>query len=82
MSSLCIAPSHHSFDSRMRGTGKQLCLEAMQSGHMNGFFKLIQHLSTQAEPAFCGVASLCVVFNAMEIDPRHASCRLGASLVQ
>ncbi|NJR43793.1 MAG: hypothetical protein HC767_15190 [Akkermansiaceae bacterium] len=43
----------------------------MQAGHMNGFFKLIQHLSTQGEPAFCGIASLCVVLNAMEIDPRH-----------
>lgn len=49
--------------------GKQLFLEAIQSGTMEGFFKLISYLQTQSEPAYCGLASLAVVLNALAIDP-------------
>ena len=38
---------------------------------MNGFFKLIQQFTTQAEPAFCGITSLVQVMNALEVDPRR-----------
>ncbi|WOL05194.1 glutathione gamma-glutamylcysteinyltransferase 1 [Canna indica] len=38
---------------------------------MEGFFKLISHFQTQSEPAYCGLASLSMVLNALAIDPRR-----------
>ncbi|KAG5514617.1 hypothetical protein RHGRI_035872 [Rhododendron griersonianum] len=49
--------------------GKQLFLESIQSGTMEGFFKLISYFQTQSEPAYCGLASLAMVLNALSIDP-------------
>ncbi|KAM0827486.1 hypothetical protein ACQ4PT_068194 [Festuca glaucescens] len=49
--------------------GKRLFSEAMQGGTMEGFFNLISYFQTQSEPAFCGLASLSVVLNALAIDP-------------
>ncbi|KAI8471447.1 MAG: Phytochelatin synthase-domain-containing protein [Monoraphidium minutum] len=51
--------------------GRQVFQEALQAGTMTGFFKLIEQLSTQDEPAFCGLASLAMVLNALAIDPRR-----------
>lgn len=36
---------------------------------MVGFFKLISYFQTQSEPAYCGLASLAMVLNALAIDP-------------
>lgn len=49
--------------------GKRLFSEAFQSGTMEGFFKLISYFQTQSEPAYCGLASLSMVLNALAIDP-------------
>lgn len=49
--------------------GKQLFSEALQSGTMEGFFKLISYFQTQSEPAYCGLASLSMVLNALAVDP-------------
>ncbi|XP_008789410.2 glutathione gamma-glutamylcysteinyltransferase 1-like isoform X1 [Phoenix dactylifera] len=49
--------------------GKRLFSEAFQSGTMEGFFKLISYFQTQSEPAYCGLASLSAVLNALAIDP-------------
>ncbi|KAA8550729.1 hypothetical protein F0562_002413 [Nyssa sinensis] len=49
--------------------GKQLFLEAVQSGTMEGFFKLISYFQTQSEPAYCGLASLAMILNALAVDP-------------
>ncbi|MQM19970.1 hypothetical protein Taro_052983 [Colocasia esculenta] len=49
--------------------GKQLFCEALQQGTMEGFFTLISHFQTQCEPAYCGLASLAMVLNALAIDP-------------
>ncbi|XP_042516534.1 glutathione gamma-glutamylcysteinyltransferase 1-like [Macadamia integrifolia] len=49
--------------------GKQLFVEALQGGHMEGFYKLISYFQTQSEPAYCGLASLSMVLNALAIDP-------------
>ncbi|KAL3531209.1 hypothetical protein ACH5RR_010531 [Cinchona calisaya] len=49
--------------------GKQLFVEAIQNGTMEGFFKLISYFQTQSEPAYCGLASLSMVLNALAIDP-------------
>lgn len=49
--------------------GKQLFLDAAQNGTMEAFFKLISYFQTQSEPAYCGLASLSMVLNALSIDP-------------
>ncbi|KAK9284843.1 hypothetical protein L1049_024023 [Liquidambar formosana] len=36
---------------------------------MEGFFKLISYYQTQSEPAYCGLASISMVLNALAIDP-------------
>eukprot|EP00878_Enallax_costatus_P016815 GHUV01017648.1.p1 GENE.GHUV01017648.1~~GHUV01017648.1.p1 ORF type:complete len:331 (+),score=67.21 GHUV01017648.1:896-1888(+) len=51
--------------------GRLLFAEALQQGTMNGFFKLIEQYSTQDEPAFCGLASIAMVLNALSIDPKR-----------
>ncbi|XP_022758466.1 glutathione gamma-glutamylcysteinyltransferase 1-like isoform X2 [Durio zibethinus] len=49
--------------------GKQLFIEAIQNGTMEGFYRLISYFQTQSEPAYCGLASLAMVLNALAIDP-------------
>ncbi|KAJ7972621.1 Phytochelatin Synthase, Glutathione gamma-glutamylcysteinyltransferase [Quillaja saponaria] len=49
--------------------GKKLFIEAIQNGTMEGFYRLISYFQTQSEPAYCGLASLAVVLNALGIDP-------------
>ncbi|KDO60419.1 hypothetical protein CISIN_1g011156mg [Citrus sinensis] len=49
--------------------GKQLFTEALGEGTMEGFFKLISYYQTQSEPAYCGLATLAVILNALAIDP-------------
>jgi glutathione gamma-glutamylcysteinyltransferase len=49
--------------------GRQLFREALADGTLEGFFPLIEQFHTQADPAFCGLASLVVALNALGIDP-------------
>ncbi|KAL4588035.1 hypothetical protein LXL04_000913 [Taraxacum kok-saghyz] len=49
--------------------GKLLFIEAIQGGTMEGFYKLISYFQTQSEPAYCGLATLAMVLNALSIDP-------------
>ncbi|KAB2620379.1 Glutathione gamma-glutamylcysteinyltransferase 1 [Pyrus ussuriensis x Pyrus communis] len=49
--------------------GKELLIEAIQSGTMENFCRLISYSQTQSEPAYCGLASLSMVQNALAIDP-------------
>ncbi|KAK9281329.1 hypothetical protein L1049_004228 [Liquidambar formosana] len=49
--------------------GKKLFTEALERGNMEGFFKLISYYQTQSEPAYCGLASISMVLNALAIDP-------------
>ncbi|TYJ28049.1 hypothetical protein E1A91_A07G231200v1 [Gossypium mustelinum] len=49
--------------------GKQLFTEALAGGTAEGFFKLISYYQTQSEPAYCGLATLAMVLNALAIDP-------------
>ena len=44
-------------------------MEALRDGTLEGYFKLISHFQTQSEPAYCGLASLSMVLNALAIDP-------------
>ncbi|XVF72042.1 hypothetical protein PTKIN_Ptkin12aG0089600 [Pterospermum kingtungense] len=49
--------------------GKKLFREALAGGTAEGFFKLISYYQTQSEPAYCGLATLSMVLNALAIDP-------------
>jgi len=49
--------------------GRRRFMEAMRSGHMEMYFPLSEQFVTQSEPAFCGLGSLTMVMNAMQIDP-------------
>lgn len=51
--------------------GKKIFQEALLSGHMECYFKLAAQFRTQDEPAFCGLSSLVMVLNALEIDPEQ-----------
>lgn len=48
---------------------QKLFLEAIQKGTMENFYRLISYFQTQSEPAYCGLASLSMVLNALSIDP-------------
>ena len=48
---------------------QKLFSEALGDGTMEGFFKLISYYQTQSEPAYCGLATLSMVLNALSIDP-------------
>ena len=39
------------------------------AGHMDCYFRLASQFRTQDEPAYCGLSTLIMVLNAMEIDP-------------
>ena len=49
--------------------GKELFKEALTSGHMDCYFKLAAQFRTQDEPAYCGLSTLVMILNALEIDP-------------
>ncbi len=49
--------------------GKRRFAEALASGDAEAFFPLAEQFITQDEPAFCGIASLCMVLNALRVDP-------------
>ncbi|KAL5792710.1 hypothetical protein ACOSP7_001304 [Xanthoceras sorbifolium] len=51
--------------------GKQLFIEALEAGTMEGFFRLISYYQTQSEPGFCGHGTLNVLLNALEVDPER-----------
>ncbi|KAL6064980.1 glutathione gamma-glutamylcysteinyltransferase [Balamuthia mandrillaris] len=51
--------------------GKALFREALSSGQMEGFFGLAAQFHTQNEPAYCGLATLAMILNALEIDPQR-----------
>lgn len=52
--------------------GKLWFVEALQEGTADGFFPLAEQFSTQAEPAFCGLTTLSVALNALEVDPKRS----------
>ncbi|KAK7284137.1 hypothetical protein RJT34_18877 [Clitoria ternatea] len=49
--------------------GKKIFSESLAEGTMEGFFNLVSYYQTQSEPAYCGLATLSVVLNALAIDP-------------
>lgn len=49
--------------------GRDLFREALCLGGLECYFPLAAQFSTQAEPAFCGLGTLAMVLNALNIDP-------------
>jgi glutathione gamma-glutamylcysteinyltransferase len=49
--------------------GRALFKEALSAGTLESYFALAEQHHTQADPAFCGLASLVVALNALAIDP-------------
>jgi glutathione gamma-glutamylcysteinyltransferase len=49
--------------------GRALFREALEQGHLEAFFPLIEQFHTQSDPAFCGLGSLVMVLNALGVDP-------------
>lgn len=49
------------------------CFEsALESGGLEGFFDLIAQFHTQNEPAYCGLATLTMALNSLQVDPGRA----------
>lgn len=51
--------------------GLRLFEEALAASTMGSYFRLAEQFHTQAEPAFCGLASLVMVLNALAVDPQR-----------
>ncbi len=49
--------------------GKALFRAAQSAGCAEIFFSLVETISTQSDPAYCGLTSLTCVLNALSIDP-------------
>lgn len=49
--------------------GLELFREALGAGTLGCYFRLSEMFQTQEEPAYCGLASLAMVLNALSIDP-------------
>ncbi|TMS35245.1 hypothetical protein L596_002689 [Steinernema carpocapsae] len=49
--------------------GRSLFSRSLNSGHANIYFKLAAQFRTQDEPAYCGLSTLVMVLNALEVDP-------------
>ncbi|KAJ3154954.1 hypothetical protein HDU86_004473 [Geranomyces michiganensis] len=61
-----LPPSCINFNSER---GRELFRGSLEEGHLESYFSLSLQFLTQAEPAFCGLSTLCMVLNALEIDP-------------
>ena len=62
-------PEHNIAFSSVEGRAR--FQQALVDGTAQSFFALSEQFHTQAEPAFCGLASLVVVLNALGIDPQR-----------
>lgn len=51
--------------------GKKLFADALNSDGLACYWKLAEQFHTQEEPAFCGLATLVMVLNALSIDPHR-----------
>ncbi|KNE57502.1 hypothetical protein AMAG_03209 [Allomyces macrogynus ATCC 38327] len=51
--------------------GKDLFRCALNEGNVEGYFRLASQFTTQSEPALCGPSTLCMVLNALGVDPQR-----------
>ncbi|KAJ3068584.1 hypothetical protein HDU98_008273 [Podochytrium sp. JEL0797] len=62
------SPTLTSFNSK---EGKRLLKECLARGTAESFLQLSGNLTHQSEPSFCGLGSLAIVLNALEVDPHR-----------
>jgi len=63
---LACPPAICSFSSAQ---GRQLFKEALGAGTAEASFSLLEHFHTQEDPSFCGLGTLAMSLNALNIDP-------------
>jgi glutathione gamma-glutamylcysteinyltransferase len=51
--------------------GKKLFREALHLGYLEGYFALAEQFVSQSDPAYCGLATLSMCLNALNIDPNR-----------
>lgn len=49
--------------------GKELFIKSMNSIYNSIYFILSQNFTTQTDPAFCGLSTLSMILNSLEVDP-------------
>ncbi|KAJ3095642.1 hypothetical protein HDU97_006749 [Phlyctochytrium planicorne] len=49
--------------------GKTIFCRAVHTPYMEAYYALSMHYTTQNEPAYCGLTTLCMVLNTLEVDP-------------
>jgi glutathione gamma-glutamylcysteinyltransferase len=49
--------------------GREIFKQALKEGYAEVYFSLANCFATQEDPAYCGLSTLSVVLNALEIDP-------------
>lgn len=49
--------------------GIELFKETLNNGYANNYFALAGNFTTQSDPSYCGLGTLCMVLNAVEVDP-------------
>jgi len=50
-------------------SGRLKFREALLAGYVEGYFLLAEQFRTQDEPAFCGLSTLVMLLNALQVDP-------------
>ncbi|EOQ99533.1 Glutathione gamma-glutamylcysteinyltransferase [Wallemia ichthyophaga EXF-994] len=61
-----LPPKCTSFSSQ---PGKEIFANALLEGNMEAYFPLASQFVTQNEPAYCGLGTLVMILNALEVDP-------------
>eukprot|EP01117_Protostelium_nocturnum_P018399 TRINITY_DN7689_c0_g1_i1.p1 TRINITY_DN7689_c0_g1~~TRINITY_DN7689_c0_g1_i1.p1 ORF type:complete len:483 (-),score=128.80 TRINITY_DN7689_c0_g1_i1:199-1647(-) len=51
--------------------GREIFKKTIQNGSMESYWSLAEQFHTQSEPAYCGLATLTMVLNALQIDPNR-----------
>ncbi|OUM57560.1 hypothetical protein PIROE2DRAFT_48625 [Piromyces sp. E2] len=51
--------------------GKEIFKEALKEKNLECYFMFSIHLLTQSELTYCGLSSLCIILNALEVDPMY-----------
>lgn len=51
--------------------GRNLFKESIQSGDAETFYNLVGNFTTQTNPSYCGLGTLAMVLNALEVDPKQ-----------
>lgn len=51
--------------------GKSLFKESIKLGDAEAFYNLIGNFTTQTDPRYCGLGTLAMVLNALEVDPKQ-----------